>query len=95
MPSRKGTAFQKFFCEEQITTFDLASSTRWSTGTDEVDEWGVSLSPWGAALLYLHLLPKLIIVVAEADHFFLLGIILKNSSPYELVGGFLPAMSVA
>jgi len=35
------------------------------------------------------------LAAAEADQFFLLGIILKNSGPRELVADFLPATSVA
>lgn len=35
------------------------------------------------------------IAAAEADQFFLLGIILKTSSSQELIADFLPAMSVA
>lgn len=58
-------------------------------------EWGVSLSPRGAAFLYLYLLEKLIIAAAEADYFFPLGIILKTSSSQELVAGFFPVMSIA
>lgn len=46
-------------------------------------------------LLYLHLLPKLMTVAAEAGQLFLLGIILKTSSLQELAADFLPAMSVA
>lgn len=86
----------KRFLWRTVTTFDLASSTGWSTGTEKVNEWwGCLTFPWGPALLRLYLLPKLMIVAAEASQFFLLGIILKTSSLQELVADFLPVMSVA
>lgn len=39
MPSKKSILFQRFLWRT-VTTFDLGSSTGWSTGTEKVDEWG-------------------------------------------------------